>query len=138
MKFPYLKIPLFAIPERQFILKPVIPIRLINPKDKTRTANLHGLIDSGADVTIFSAEYGEAIGLKVEKGRVGKFSGIGEGRITVYFHEVILDVGGHRWISEIGFTYDPGVVAILGQVGFFEKFRIVFDYPKKIIEITPK
>lgn len=142
MKFPYLKIPLFAIPERQFIFKPVIPLKLGNKQNPSKTVSLHGLIDSGADATILSAEYGEAIGLEVKKGKTGKFSGIGEGRITVYFHEVILEVilnvGGYQWVAEVGFTYNEGVVAILGQVGFFEKFRVAFDYPKKTIEITPK
>src|SRR3990172_2418803 len=138
MKFPYLKIPLFAIPERQFIFKPVIPLKLINEQNKSKMINLHGLIDSGADATILSAEYGEAIGLEVKVGKAEKFSGVGGGEIAVYFHEVVFNVGGYEWTAEVGFTYDKGVVAILGQVGFFEKFRIVFYYPKKTIEITPK
>lgn len=51
---------------------------------------------------------------------------------------MILDVGGNEAKSFVGFTYAKGVVAILGQIGFFDKFKAVFDQIKETIEITPK
>lgn len=137
MKFPYLKIPATAFPRTKYFYKPIIPLRLINPKNN-RGVKVDALIDSGADATVFAAVFGRDIGINVRSGEKAQLSGLGGKIINVYFHEVILEVGGNKIKSFVGFTYSRGVAAVLGQIGFFDKFRVIFDQAKGIIEVIPK
>ncbi len=137
MRFPYLKIPAIGFPQTKHFYKPIIPIRLINPKTN-KGIRIDALIDSGADATVLAATFGKEIGLDVRKGEEAKLSGLGGKAIRAYFHEIILEVGGNKVGSFVGFTYSKGVAAILGQIGFFDKFKVVFDQKKEAIEITPK
>lgn len=137
MKFPYLKIPATVFPRTKYFCKPIIPLRLINSKNN-KGVKIDALIDSGADATVFAAEFGRAIGINVGIGEKAQLSGLGGKVINVYFHEVILEVGGNKIKSLVGFTYAKGIAAILGQIGFFDKFKVSFDQAKGIIEVIPK
>ena len=138
IKFSYRKFPAEptnAFPDQKNVLKPVIPIRLIK---KDEYIDFLTLIDSGADACIFPAELGEAIGLCVKNNRDQKFSGIGEGSIVAYFHNVIIEVGGWRYNCYAGFSYDKGVIPILGENGLLSLFTINFNLQKESIEILKK
>lgn len=137
MKFPYLKIPATAFPKTKYFYKPIIPLRLINPKND-KGVKVDALIDSGADATVFAAVFGKDIGIKVKDGKKAQLSGLGGKVINVYFHEIIFKVGGNKIKSFVGFTYAKGVAAILGQIGFFDKFKVSFDQAKGTIEVIPK
>jgi len=43
-------------------------------------------------------------------------------------------------IPEVRFSYEitPFGFGVLGQLGFFDKFIVKFDYQKKSVEIVPK
>jgi len=95
------------------------------------------LIDSGADYCIFHAEIGEQIGLLIESGKRLSFFGTGGQEQTAFFHEIKLEVGGHEISCFAGFSRElEGLpYGILGQIGFFDKFKISFDYEKEKIEL---
>ena len=65
--------------------------------------------------------------------------------IQAYFHNIIIGVEKWKYKSYSGFT-NFGIVTspdqmpygILGQVGFFEHFQVIFNYKKLEVEITPK
>lgn len=98
------------------------------------------LIDSGADFCIFHTEMAEILGIPVEKGKKITFYGTGGTPQTAYFHDVEIEIAG--WPMELycGFSYDMKSLpyGILGQTGFFDRFKIEFDYQAKRIELKPK
>lgn len=121
-------------PRRTSVSRPVVPIALINGSQRIR--NL-ALIDSGADYCIFHAEIGEQIGLDIESGKRLSFFGTGGQEQSAFFHDVKLEVGGHEISCFAGFSRELESLpyGILGQIGFFNKFKITFDYEKGKIEL---
>lgn len=140
MKFDYFKFPL---PEKSeifghSILKPIIPVKIIY---NDRSINYAALIDSGADFCIFDAEIGESLGVDIKQGLRIDFGGIQErSGAEAFFHAVILNIGGQEFKTKVGFSFDIAKhgYGILGQIGFFDKFAIKFDYPKERIELTER
>lgn len=99
------------------------------------------MIDSGADFNIFHAEIGEAIGINITDGEEIDFGGI-QSRVGAkgYFHDVTLVIGGHTYDARVAFSWDIAEHGhgVPGQKGFFEQFKIIFDYAKEDIEIRPR
>ncbi|MBU4299369.1 hypothetical protein KJ636_04965 [Patescibacteria group bacterium] len=136
MRFPYLKQPNFLNPQKLWISRPIIPIRI---SYKNNFLNISALIDSGADFCLFHSEIGRKLGFEIEKGKPLKFFGIEGSSINAYLHSVEIQIIGveRSVIIPVAFTESFGVVAILGQVGFFDNFRIKFEKDHDIIEIMP-
>ncbi|OHA73000.1 MAG: hypothetical protein A3A27_00785 [Candidatus Wildermuthbacteria bacterium RIFCSPLOWO2_01_FULL_47_18] len=136
MKFDYLKQPNFRDPNKPWISRPVIPVAL-HYKDKR--VKVFALVDSGADISLFHASLGQALGIDVTGGRKMTFFGISEGAgVEVYMHTIDLEVVGDStsFEMEVGFTDSKGVGAILGQAGFFDHFHIKFERDKERVELT--
>ncbi len=137
MKFPYLKLRLDQ-PSAFFgnsILKPVIPVAVSFQGKDWRYA---ALIDSGADFSIFHAEIGEGLGIDIRSGMQIPFGGIQEGGgAHAFLHPVTLNIGGWKYETIIGFSYDIAKWGhgILGQKGFFDLFLVKFDFRKEEIEL---
>ena len=120
-------------------LRPVIPIKLKNNKQEI---NYEVLVDSGADICIFDAEIGKAIGVDIEKGKKREVMGVG-GKFSVYYlHSITIEVGGWPYNIEAGFM--PGVAGhlmpygIVGQKGFFDNFVVKFDLLKEEMELKQR
>ncbi|TET39883.1 MAG: hypothetical protein E3J65_02730 [Dehalococcoidia bacterium] len=140
LKYDYLKYPAEpseAFPRRFSASRPVIPIRLIKG---TKDVRYHAIIDSGADLCIFHAQIGEVIGLTIESGKLLKFTGISGQQLTAYFHDLEIEVGGYRFDCYAGFSREMENMpyGLLGQVGFFDLFNVVFDYEKQRIGLKLK
>ena len=140
MIFPYTKCavePSEAHPERSTVLRPVIPITLIN---EGKSVNYRALIDSGADFCIFHIKMGEIIGLDIEKGRKEPFSGVRKKISYAYFHDIILKVGGAKHECYAGFSADIEDLpyGIIGQKGFFDIYKVNFDLQGRCIEVIRK
>jgi len=131
-KFP--AAPTEPFPRRKSVVRPVVPVALINGSNRVR---VYALIDSGADYCVFHAEIGEQLGLQIESGKSLPFSGIAGAGQTAYFHNIKLEVGGHEFGCYAGFSPDIQDLpyGILGQVGFFDVFKVSFDYKKEKIEL---
>ncbi len=54
-----------------------------------------------------------------------------------YFHNISFKIGGNIHECEVGFSYDMEKLAygLLGQYGFFNKWRVRFEYDKENVEI---
>ena len=136
-KLDYRKFPAQStepFPRRTSVSRPVVPIALINGSQRVRYL---ALIDSGADYCIFHAEVGEQIGLQIESGKRLSFFGSGGQEQFAFFHEIKLEIGGHEVTCFAGFSHELQTLpyGILGQVGFFDKFKIAFDYQKDKMEL---
>ncbi|OGY27918.1 MAG: hypothetical protein A2802_02590 [Candidatus Woykebacteria bacterium RIFCSPHIGHO2_01_FULL_43_29] len=93
------------------------------------------LLDSGADMNLFPAQWGETVGIKIKSVESEKISGIGMTEIYGYKHKVkLFVVGGKSFESEVYFCYSQQM-PLLGRNGFFDKFKQItfFETVKKII-----
>lgn len=117
-------------------LRPVIPIKLKNGNSDISYAVL---VDSGADLCIFDAEIGEALGINVKSGEKKEVFGVG-GKASIFFlHKVEIEVGG--WSYKINAGFMPDVAGrvmpygLVGQKGFFDNFIVKFDLLKEEIDL---
>lgn len=98
------------------------------------------LIDSGADFCIFHTEMADILGIVVAQGKKMTFYGTSGTPQIAYFHRVQIEIGG--WPMELycGFSSDMKSLpyGLLGQTGFFDRFKIEFDYRGKRIELKSK
>ena len=120
------------------ILRPIIPIGL---SWGSQALESFALIDSGADLNLFDAELGAALGIDVLDGEAVPFSGAQEGRPTIaYLHNVFLVVGTKRFQAPVFFSYhlNNNGHGLLGQRGFFDRFLVTFDYRKELIQLKDK
>jgi hypothetical protein len=93
------------------------------------------LVDSGADFCIFKYEIGEILGLNVRSGDRIKFKGINGAVSTGYAHKVWLGLKGRAIKLPVVFTsaIKKGNLQVVGQLGFFEQFKVNFDYQKQTV-----
>lgn len=97
------------------------------------------LIDSGADCSLFDVEIAEMLGLDLSKGKSVNFTGI-SGKITGYRLENIQIKIEHfdKPIKiPICFVRSKTVGLLLGEEGFFDKYRIKFEKDHDAFEIKP-
>ena len=64
------------------VLRPVIPIKVSSSKNP-EGFGYEVLVDSGADLSIFHADIGEALGIDVKKGKPQEVFGVG-GKASIY------------------------------------------------------
>jgi len=136
MKFRYLPFkacPSPAFPGRKSIPRPVIRIAL---KQGAEIYDLWAFVDSGADYCYFPSEVGEALGLEVESGPRDEVRGAGGQAFSVYFHPIELIVGGQTISIRAGFG-NQIAFAVLGSIGFFDRFEVTFNFRKSVVELKP-
>lgn len=119
------------------ILRPVIPVKIVH-----QDFNLpyEVLVDSGADYCIFDAQIALILGINLESGERQQVSGITGTTAPIYFHDIIINVGGWEYKLQCAFLKDIGRFGygVVGQNGFFDKFIVKFDLLKDEIEIRPR
>ncbi len=130
MKFPYKKY-------SSGILRPVIPIQIIHKK---LAVPYEVLVDSGADFCIFDAQIADILGIDIESGEKNEVAGITGVNAPIYFHDILMKVGGWTFNIRAAFLREIGKFGygVVGQKGFFNLFVIKFDYKKEEIELKNK
>ncbi|MEK7637020.1 MAG: aspartyl protease family protein [Patescibacteria group bacterium] len=117
------------------IYRPVVAVEI---ERAGVTVSYEVLVDSGADRNIFDAQLAEIMGFDVTGGRRHEVAGITGDVRTYYIHPVTMIIGGSwRFKTEAGFMPDMGSQAhgVVGQIGFFEFFKVTFDHAAKRIEL---
>lgn len=139
MNFAYKKIPIIDFVKKQVVDHVYRPIIKIGIRGRS-TVYYEVLIDSGADDSIFPEDLAQIAGIELDKNNYKEFNGLGGGKVRGYKNKnvVILNLGGHEFPSDLYFCKEFSGNGILGQRGFFNKFRIRFAYSKKKIEIIPE
>lgn len=129
--------PIEPFPNRQVVFRPVIDIRLSWNDQSTQ---YRVLIDSGADFCIFHADVAEVLGIPLMQGKKMIFYGTGGTPQVAYFHEIKIGIGGWPMDLYCGFSSEMKSLpyGLLGQTGFFDRFKIEFDYKGRRIELKPK
>src|SRR5260370_8536589 len=107
---------------------PMVPIRLCDKKLQRKSNRFFAVVDSGSAVCLFRAEFLAGLGLRLEDGEEDTIQGVGNAvSIPVFFHRIhILVVIDSKIEVAAGFTRELSVTGILGRIGFFDSFRILF------------
>lgn len=113
---------------------PKIPVYIGYKESWEKTISL---LDSGADISLFTRELGEEIGLDIESVEPKKLGGIGNG-IYVHIHKVKLKISkdGKEIIFRIsaGFANDrKWDLNIIGRKDIFNKITVCFKKDKEVI-----
>ena len=118
------------------IARPIIYLSL-NYKHGKMFGPVGAIIDSGADFNLFPADVANILGINLKKGIERVNEGIGKKRVKTYRHSGIkMFVEGHSFETTIDFGEEI-TVPLLGQQGFFDKFKaITFNRPQEEIIIT--
>jgi hypothetical protein len=118
------------------VVRPVIPLGVQYGEE---SLDYIVLVDSGADMNLMNAEIAEELGIDLKTGTLGTVLGITGNQERTYTHEVTLVVGGHPHKATVAFAENVGRegYGIVGQVGFFDSYKVKFDYKKEKIEVTP-
>ena len=122
--------------------KIVRPVMTIKVRHGDKSLSYQVLVDSGADICLFSEEVGQAIGLDVRSGAGREVFGVGGKASIFYLHRVKIEAGGRPYEIEAGFM--PEVAGrlmpygVVGQRGFFDNFIVKFDLLKEEIELKPR
>ena len=138
MRFPYTRI------DPAFPARPYLNIFLRVGSATTDT--MFGLVDSGADYPIFSAEFADILHLNLADGRPWSFRGTTGQLQIAYLHRVEMSV----WDAEnehVAFRFDTDVSfcpdfkfaagALLGQEGFLSHFNVSFLQCENCFDLKP-
>lgn len=127
-KFPYVKAGIWY--------RPIIPITIRYLK---REITYLALLDSGADFNIFHGDIAKLLGIDLSKQKNSmSFGGIREGASGKgYFMPIELGINNKFFTTTTVFSNDisSNGYGILGEQGFFNNFKILFNYSAKNIEI---
>lgn len=102
---------------------PIIPITMIGVRSKS--VETYGLLDSGADFTIFHANWARRIGLDLRSGRPENIGGWSDGAGGLcYFHRITVKIGGKAVRCDVGFCEDMSTDSasqLIGRDAVFDK-----------------
>lgn len=128
MKFRYKRI-------TPTLIRPIIPVVLIY---NGKSIAYEALVDSGADMCVFPAQIGELVGIDIKDGQRGSLGGVIGKSGELYYHDIILSIGGNETRLRAGFTYEKKFDhGFLGQSGIFSIYVVQFYYRKGVIELRP-
>lgn len=92
--------------------------------------DITALVDSGADVSMFSPSVAQILGIDIRRGRRKTFHGL-SGTIEAYIHRINLRLGGVRLRARVAF---PAVEIpnILGRLDILRKSSLLFRDEREV------
>jgi hypothetical protein len=121
------------------IARPMVAVLLEGPAGRRL---IDGLLDSGADRTIFPGREASAIGLGLPSNPDGMIRTASGVPINYRLAEVILELRSAglsvRWKVAVAFAEDPLTLVHLGYRGFLEYFHSTFLGPEKKVVLDPR
>jgi hypothetical protein len=119
-----------------FEMVPRVPMLFRNPKNGMEIP-VFCLVDSGASEILLNIEIAKALGIQVEKGKKKLYGGIG-GVMDGYQHKIKMRMMSdtHEFEVSCGVLNLPLYDGLLGQNGFFDNYKVIFEKYKKRFEAT--
>ena len=115
--------------------RPILPVTLKHNKKELKYI---ALLDSGADFNIFHSDIAMVLDIDLTKLSKSSFSGINKGvRGTMQMTIIEIGIDNYTFNAPVYFSSDisPDGYGIVGQLGFFNKFKITFNFDKRKIEL---
>src|SRR5262249_15504213 len=93
--------------------------------------------DSGADHCVFPLSFATALGLNPLAMKKQMTGGVGSSANVTYYDTLEIYLGGLRFSTLVGFTQglEAQGIGLLGQLGFFENYQVLFDHRAKQFHI---
>lgn len=116
-------------------LRPIISVTLRNEKI---SFDYLAIIDSGADFNIFHGELASILNIDLKQLKTIQFGGINKNAQGLGYYSVIeIGIQGRFFNTPVIFSHDisDGGYGILGQQGFFNLFKVKFDFAAKSIQL---
>lgn len=110
-----------------------IPVKTI-----TGYKNVEFLIDSGAVVSALPKTMAEELGVNLGELPRITIEGFAGQKTFAYRGEFVVKIGGKEIVIPVVFSENPQASNILGRIGFFDQFNIMFDANDQSIIISPK
>jgi len=119
------------------IRRPIIPVTVIYGK---RLVQFEALLDSGADYNIFPGDIAIYLGINLKQGSKRNIHGISGNSINGYQHQVKLKIADQIYRTSITFSNNlpENALAVLGNIGFFDHFSVLFDYKEGQVTLWTK
>ena len=116
---------------------PLIPV-ILRKSDGIQLPPLLALVDSGASISLFTAEVAELLELELTAGTPTTLVGIKDG-VDAYVHAVNCTIGWYSCNCRIAFSEELTTdFQILGRLDFFEKCTVLFDETDQKLYLTPR
>ncbi len=113
---------------------PIVPIVLFHDTHKLVT---RGLVDSGANFSVFNARVAKALGIDLRTGEKIELHGLG--RAVGYVHQISMALNKFRFDARVVFSDELTVsLNILGRSDFFQPFLVTFDEQARKIRLEPR
>ena len=114
---------------------PNIPATFINPQNG-REITVFPLVDSGAAFTVINRQVAEALGIDIASGARLECFGMG-GTFYACEHRLLVKIIGSKDTIPLicGVTRDLETDSVLGQEGFFDHYKVIFEKYNNTFEI---
>jgi hypothetical protein len=123
--------PSSAFPEGRAIHRPMLPVTLRTIHSDERVS-CDAVVDSGADYCGFPQSFMKTLGIEPREFETVQTA---NGDARIYFGYVSIDLGFiEPYNVRVGFH--PGDICMLGQDGFFDRFKVCFDRAGERFAIT--
>lgn len=133
MKFAYELVP--SMNTGAYNLQPRVPITFTNPNNG-KSISVKALVDSGATISFLNLRLAKFLELDLTPESQGGVFSANQAAVA-YFHDLSVKVkkDTHEFLMPCGFM-DLSTDAVVGQTGFFEHYKIVFERYNKTFELT--
>jgi predicted aspartyl protease len=104
------------------VYRPIVKVGLRDANGEL--FELSVLVDSGADISIFSRRIGDIMGMNVEHGEEKIFRGI-VGELIAYVHKITISINDREVETRVAFALSE-VPNLLGRLDIFKNFELSF------------
>jgi hypothetical protein len=126
------------LPDYGVTFSPRVSAVFTNPKTGM-SLPVFCLVDSGSAQILMNPQIGEALGIDITSGEVASYGGI-NGSVIGYKHSLKFRLAGDTQECEVECAFAPigSVEGLLGQTGFFDNYKVVFEKYENQFEVIPQ
>src|ERR1035438_10061759 len=123
-----------GLPAGHIAHRPVVKVELIRGTDKI---SCYAIVDSGADHCVFPLSFAAVLGLSHLGQTPFNTAGVGGTGVPMYYWDIQMNLGPTTIDVLAGFTEGMNTLGmgLLGEFGFFDRFKVLFDHPAKLFHI---